>query len=104
MINVIIVGVGEVTEAVPENLEQASSPLDLMEKACKAACQDTGRDDIKKAIDTLAVIRTFSDTTATLKSKFGDPVNVPRSVAKRLGVNPENAVTPRAADNLRKIL
>lgn len=92
MINVIIVGVGEVTEAVPENLEQASSPLDLMEKACIAACQDTGRDDIKKAIDTLAVIRTFSDTTATLKSKFGDPVNVPRSVAKRLGASPENAV------------
>ena len=92
MRNVVIVGVGELVEAVPENLETASSPLDLIEKAAIAALSDTGVENVKDTIGTVAVVRTFSDSTLAKKSPFGDPENFPRSVSKRLGINPEHAI------------
>ena len=92
MKNVVIVGVGECVEAVPDNLESASSPLDLIEKAAITALADTGAKNIKDAIGTVAVVRTFSDTTPLQKSPFGDPENFPRSVSKRLSIDPEYAV------------
>jgi len=88
----VIVGIGELVHQVPNNLEAALSPLDLMEKATRLALEDTGVDGLASQIDTLAVVRTFSDSGAPLKSPFGDPVNPPRSVAKRLGIHPETAI------------
>jgi len=92
MKNVVIVGVGELVQQVPENLDEAYSPLDLMENAARLALEDTGASSLATQIDTLAVVRTFSDSGAPLKSPFGDPVNPPRSLASRLDINPEMAV------------
>lgn len=91
MNNVVIVGVGEIVEPVAENLGSASSPLDLMVAAAQKAITDTNADTLKDTLDTLAVVRTTSDSSGSLKSPFGDPDNYPRSVAHHLGANPEDA-------------
>ena len=75
MKNVVIVGVGELVQQVPEDLNTAFSPLDLMERAARMALKDTGAKSLASEIDTLAVVRTFSDSGAPLKSPFGDAVN-----------------------------
>ena len=92
MKNVVIVGVGELVQQVPADLNTAFSPLDLMERAARMALKDTGAKSLASEIDTLAVVRTFSDSGAPLKSPFGDAVNPPRSIAKRLDIDPETAV------------
>lgn len=106
MHNVVIVGVGEIVEQVPENLEQTSSPPDLMVGAAKAALDNCGNEELKSTLDTIAVVRTTSDSGATLKSPFGDPDNYPRSVAHHIGADPEHAIysnvsghTPQALVN-----
>ena len=92
MNRVVIVGVGEVVEQVRADLESAASPLDLMVRAAEAALSDAGTSDCKTALDTIAVIRTTSDMAAQLKSPFGDPENYPVSVARRLGIAPDDAI------------
>ena len=92
MKNVVIVGVGELAEPVPEKLETASSPLDLLEKAANIAFADTNAENIKDEIDTIAAVRTFSDSTPAQKSPFGDPENLPRSVCNRLNIDPQHAI------------
>jgi len=76
MNNIILTGVGEVVEQVPNDLETASSPLDLMEHAVKRAFADSEAANLQNHINTIAVVRTFSESGAQLKSPFGDPVNL----------------------------
>ncbi len=104
MNNIVIVGVGEVVEQVPEDLETASSPLELMVAAALKALNDAGKQELKDVVDTIAVIRTTSDSGATLKSPFGDPDNYPRSVAHHLGINPENAIYSRVSGHTPQAL
>lgn len=92
MKKVVIVGVGEVVEQVPNDLETASSPLDLMEAAVKAALNDSGSKSLKSEIDTIAAVRTFSESGAQLRSPFGDPANLPRAICKRAGIDPKHAI------------
>lgn len=92
MSKVVIVGIGEVVEQVPEDLQSAASPLDLMHKAALAAVADCGGANVVEALDSIAVVRTFSDSGAPLKSPFGDPDNPPRAVAARIGATPKLAV------------
>ena len=42
MKKVVIVGVGELVQQVPEDLNTAFSPLDFMERAARMALKDTG--------------------------------------------------------------
>ncbi len=92
MKNVVIVGIGEIVEQVPDDLQTASSPLDLMESAVRRAFSDAGAEEIGTAIDTIAVVRTFSESGAQLKSPFGDPKNLPRSICSRTNIDPKHAV------------
>lgn len=104
MKNIVIVGVGEVVEQVPDDLQTASSPLDLMVAASKKALGDTQGKNIGKTLDTIAVLRTTSDSGGTLKSPFGDPDNYPRSIAKHLGISPETAVYSQASGHTPQAL
>lgn len=71
----ILVGVGQVMEK-PESLEQAGSPLELMEQACRIALQDAGLGtEVFGRIDVLAVVRSFREPTR----------NSAESLAHRLG-------------------
>ncbi|MGC6475199.1 MAG: enoyl-CoA hydratase-related protein [Parvibaculales bacterium] len=93
----VIVGIGEIMKPVPKDLAQAEAPVAFMAQAAQRALENTNTSStnlkkISTAIDTVAVVRTFSDSGAPLKSPFGDPENYPRAVAKRLGIKPQHAI------------
>lgn len=82
----ILVGCGQITSRETDPM-LARSPLDLTADAARLAANDTGAGEaILQALDTLVVIRSFSDTSWRFASPFGRAVNPPASVAARLGV------------------
>jgi acetyl-CoA C-acetyltransferase len=81
----ILVGCGDVTDlATP--IEAARSPFALIAQAGRLALQDTGVTELAKAIDTMAMLRLFSDTSHRFRTKLGTSSNPPKSVAQRLGI------------------
>ena len=65
----IIVGVSEVYEPVPRDLNRASSPISLASQAASSALVDVA---IASAlIDTLVVVRIMADTTPSTPSPHG---------------------------------
>lgn len=88
----ILVGVGQVTEAVPENLAQASSNVDLAAQAVQLALADGASAGLRQAVDTIVAVRTFADSSPTYRSKLGGPDNFPRAIAERVGVAPTRAI------------
>lgn len=88
----ILVGVGQVTEAVPEDLQTASSHADLAGQAARLALLDAGGEALAEQIDTVVGVRTFADSTPTWACPFGGSDNFPRSVANRINASPKHAV------------
>lgn len=88
----IIVGVGQLSEQVPENLHNASSHADIAAKAAQRALDDTGCGGLAEQIDTIVGVRIFADSSPAWSCPFGSPNNFPRAVASRLGSNPALAV------------
>ena len=80
----ILVGCGQVTQR-EEDPKIALSPLDLTAKACFEAADDTniGKNIFNK-LDTIILIRSFSDTSWRFKCPFGNSNNPPKSLANRL--------------------
>ncbi len=104
MQNVVIIGVGECVQPVPENLANAQSPLDMMERAARLALSDCGIDNIGSVIDEFAVVRTFSDSSPRFKSPLGDPLNPPRALAQRIGINPAQAIYSEMGGDIPQVL
>ena len=88
----IIIGVGQITEAVPDDISTASSHADLAGKAAVVALQDAHTQELAKAIDVLVGVKTFSDSSPAHQIKTGRTNNFPRSVAKRIGATPRLAI------------
>jgi acetyl-CoA C-acetyltransferase len=88
----IIVGVGQITRQVPDDLSQAPSHVDLAAQAAEVALSDACDSDIRDMIDTIVGIRTFADSSPAWSSPFGGSSNFPRSVGQRIGVDPAQAV------------
>jgi len=88
----IIIGVGQITEAVPEDLSTASSHADLAAKAAVIALADANDPSLAKSIDVIAGVKTFSDSSPQHQAKTGRTNNFPRSIAKRIGANPKWAI------------
>jgi acetyl-CoA C-acetyltransferase len=83
----ILVGAGQVTQREPDP-RRARSALDLTAEAARLAAADAGpARRLLDALDTVVVIRSFSDTSWRFKSPFGGPSNPPKSVADRLGAH-----------------
>ncbi len=82
----ILVGSGQITQREPDP-RAALSPMDLTAAAARKAAEDAraGR-ALLDALDTIVVLRSFSDTSWRFKSPFGDPKNPPKSIADRLGL------------------
>jgi len=81
----VIVGSGQVTEtsAPPAS---ARSPLGLMQDAARLAAADSGAGEaLLRGLDSVTVIRLFSDTLPRFASPFGKLANAPWSLARRLG-------------------
>lgn len=81
----ILVGCGDVTDLTTP-IEQGRSPYELVAQACRLALDDTGAKGIDAAIDTVAMIRLFSDTSFRFATKLGASTNAPKTVANRLGL------------------
>lgn len=88
----ILIGAGQITEPVPEDLSEASSYQSLAAKAALVALQDTGSTEAVNSIDTLVAVRTFMDSNPMERLTIGGPDNFPRAVAQRIGADPAYAV------------
>ena len=82
----ILVGCGQITQREPDP-GAALSPMELTAAAAKQASQDTGAGDaLLQELDTVVVVRSFSDTSWRFASPFGRYANPPKSLANRLGI------------------
>ena len=82
----VLVGCGQITqrEADPG---QALAPIDLTAAAARQAADDSGAGaQLLAALDTIVVLRSFSDTSWRFACPFGRYTNPPKSLAARLGV------------------
>ena len=88
----IIIGVGQITEAVPADLSSASSHVDLAGKAALKAIEDSNVTNIAEQIDVIAGVKIFADSSPAHQTKIGRTNNFPRSVGNRIGVHPKIAI------------
>lgn len=87
----IIIGAGQYVERLHTLSEPPfSCPMQLAATACQAAIIDAGV--TAGEIDTIAVIRLFSDTAKAWASPFGGSNNPPESVAQRIGAKPTHRI------------
>jgi acetyl-CoA C-acetyltransferase len=88
----VIIGVGEVCEQVPKDLSAARSVVDLAACAANSALRDTGRKEhLLRGIDAIAAVRTFSDSSPRYRNAIENVKNMPRAVARKIGIHPEYA-------------
>jgi acetyl-CoA C-acetyltransferase len=90
----IIVGVGEASERIDAADYAALSPVELAARAAQAALQDTGGSPagIASRVEVIAAIRQFEVSGARAVAPFGRSDNFPRSVARRIGAQPAQAI------------
>jgi len=95
----IIVGAGQFTERLDSPGYQGLSPSDIAAKAAENALADAGAAQaLRSAIDVIATTRTFEDS-GPAPAAFGKTDNFPRSIAKRLGIDPRYALWEKAGGN-----
>ncbi|MFT6581295.1 MAG: acetyl-CoA C-acetyltransferase [Alphaproteobacteria bacterium] len=83
----ILVGCGQITQREPD-LNKALSPMEMTAAAARKAADDSGAGDaLLSALDTLVVLRSFSDTSWRFACPFGAYANPPLSLANRLGAD-----------------
>jgi acetyl-CoA C-acetyltransferase len=89
----IIIGVGQAAERPTDANYRALSPADLAAEAARLAIADARSiGALAASIDTVAAIRQFEISSPGAKPPFGASNNFPRSVAKRIGANPQRAI------------
>ena len=99
----MIAGVAQITDAISAPV-RARSPLDLMADAGRAAAADAGPGEaLLHAIDSLVVVRLFSDSTPRFKSPFGKIANPPWSVAQRICAVPRELVYTPGGGNMPQV-
>ena len=81
----VLVGCGQITQR-EKDPTRSRAPMDLTADAARLAADDTGAGSaLLAALDTIVMIRSFSDTSWRFASPFGRYANPPRSLANRLG-------------------
>jgi acetyl-CoA C-acetyltransferase len=83
----ILVGSGQVSdfETPPES---GQSAIDMIERAARKAAIDTGAGEaILKALDSICILRLYTDTSWRFQSRFGRCTNPPAAVAGRIGAS-----------------
>ena len=83
----VLVGCGQITQREPD-LAKALDPLSLTAEACRMAANDAGPGQkLLESLDTMALLRSFSDTSWRFTSPFGGSKHPPKSLAGRLGAD-----------------
>ena len=92
----VLVGVGQCVVRDPAQETALPSPMDLLERAARAALEDSGLGSgVLSHLDTLASIRFFEHSTkgeAMVAHPFGCADNVPGALARRLGTTPRRLI------------
>jgi acetyl-CoA C-acetyltransferase len=83
----VLVGAGQVTQRIADP-SKALAAMDLTAQAVRNAAADSGAGHrLLEELDTVVVLRAFSDTSWRFRSPFGGPKNPPKSIAARIGAN-----------------
>ncbi len=102
----VIIGAGQVSEKnLPALLAQP--PMGLAAEAARVALADTGAGpSLAQLIDTIAVVRLFSDSSnrPRLQHGFGRAENPPRALARRIGADPHTAIYGHVGGNTPQAL
>jgi acetyl-CoA C-acetyltransferase len=81
----VLVGCGQITQREPDP-EKALAPIELMAAVARQAADDSGAGAaLLAALDTVCVLRSFSDTSWRFTCPFGRYANPPQSLADRIG-------------------
>ncbi|MCH8506547.1 MAG: acetyl-CoA acetyltransferase [Ectothiorhodospiraceae bacterium] len=100
----ILVGCGDVTD-MRTPVEQGRSPFDLMADAGRLALEDAGGTGTTDAIDTVAVLRLFVDSSPRFAATgLGSSANPPRSIARRLGLKAGREIYTHVGGNMPQSL
>ena len=96
----ILVGAGQVVEREATH----NSPMNLASRAAAAAVENCGGSGVAQAIDTIAVVRLFSDSAPMWACPFGRSNNPPQSVARYIGANPQERIYSQTGGNQPQLL
>ena len=89
----IIVGVGQVVDHWDgRDLDQSSSPISLITESIKRAQADAGVFDLVEKIDTLAVVRAYTDSLRKPFDPFGKAKNFPAAVIEAASLSPKRTI------------
>lgn len=90
----VIVGAGQFSERIEDPDYRGLSAVELAAEAARAALRDCGADATAAArrIDTIAGVRQFETSTPWATAPLGKSTNYPRSVARRIGASPADAI------------
>ena len=77
----VLVGVAQYVDRDSEPAA-ALSPADMLARVARGAIVDSGGRGVEAALDTVAVIRLFADSSPVFRSPFGQYTNLPRSLAR----------------------
>jgi acetyl-CoA C-acetyltransferase len=91
----VVIGVGEASERIGTPGYRALPPVELAAAAARAALADAGgagAGPIAARIDVLAGIRQFEISVPGRPAPFGCSDNLPRSIARRIGADPRQAM------------
>lgn len=95
----VIIGVGQSVDRIGAPTYKASSASDLAADAARAAARDAGLgEDALRRCDAIATTRTFEDSRPQ-PAIFGKSLNFPRSIARRLSMEPRYAAWTKAGGN-----
>lgn len=97
----VLVGGAQFTdrESPPET---ALSPLQMLALVARAALADSGGAGI--ALDAVAVVRMFADSSPAFASPFGSYANLPKSLANALGQHPRTLLYGPVGGNTPQML
>jgi acetyl-CoA C-acetyltransferase len=102
----VIVGAAQITDTSTPP-DKARSPLGLMTDVTRLAASDAAgprADDLLRGIDSIAVIRLWSDANPRFKSPYGSVVNPPWSIARRIGASPREHLYPIGGGNMPQVM
>ncbi len=91
----VLVGAGQYVERGAT----AESPSRLAARAAAAALADAGGAGLAGAIDTVAVVRFFADSSPLWSCPFGRSNNPPQSVARAIGAHPRSRIYTEVGGN-----
>ncbi len=84
----ILVGAGQYVEKE----KSLQGPLSMAAHAARAAIEDCAGSNVAQAIDTVAMVRMFADSSPMWRCPFGGSDNPPATVANSLGLTPSNLI------------